>query len=111
VFRKTATAGPPGEPLKAREGLGQRLVRWTDEAIDVAVLRGHSMAIQFDRVPQEFGDADPVDEADPKALRREWLRQFRIWADSSPEQLFAIKVGAVLMTGAIVLLLVFVAAF
>ena len=111
MFRKTVPAGAAGDPPKVREGLGQRLARWTDEALDVAVLRGHALAIQLDRVPQEFGDADPVDETDPKALRREWRRQFRIWADSSPEQLFAIKVGAVLLGGTIVLLLAFVAAF
>ncbi len=108
MFRKAVTAGVA--PPKVRESLGQRLSRWTDELVDAAILRAHGLAVRLDRVPQEFGDADPVDEADPKALRREWLRQFQIWADSSPEQLFALKVGAVLLGGPLLLLLIFIAA-
>ena len=108
MFRKAVTAGVT--PPKDREGLGHRLWRLTDRIVDAAVLQAHGLAVRLDRVPQEFGDADPVDEADPKALRREWRRQFQIWADSSPEQLFALKVGAVLLGGPLVLLLIFIAA-
>lgn len=108
MFRKAVTAGVA--PPKDRESLGQRLWRWTDGLLDAAVLQAHALAVRLDRVPPEFGDGDPVDETDPQALAREWRRQYRIWADSSPEQLFAIKVGAVLLGGALIVLLIFIAA-
>ncbi|WP_309091436.1 hypothetical protein [Phenylobacterium sp.] len=98
MFRKAVTAGSDA-PLAAKPSL-----------LDAAVLRLHALAVRLDRVPPEFGDAEPVDETDPKALRREWARQYRIWADSSPEQLFAIKVGALLLGGPLLVLLIFIAA-
>lgn len=112
MVRKAAVpAGPAEPPAKVRESLGHRLSRLGRELLDAATLRAHTFAVRLDRVPQEFGDADPVDEKDPKALRSEWLRQYRIWAGASPEQLFAIKAGGLMLGAALVLLLIMVAAF
>lgn len=97
MFRKVAAAGAVAPPTRP-------------SLLDVATLRLHALAQRLDWTPSEFGDAEPVDETDPRALRREWLRQYRIWADSSPEQLFAIKVGAILLGAPLIVLLVFIAA-
>ncbi|WP_041373294.1 hypothetical protein [Phenylobacterium zucineum] len=108
MFRRAAPAGTAGPRAKIREG-GRPGRLWRGVA-DAAVLRLHALAVRFDWTPQAFGDAGPVDETDPSALRAEWLRQYRTWADASPEQLFAIKVGAVLLGGAIAGLLILIAA-
>ncbi|MCR5875319.1 hypothetical protein LRS10_14685 [Phenylobacterium sp. J426] len=78
--------------------------------VDAAVLRLHALAVRLDRVPSEFGDVAPVDETDPRAVRAEWLRQYRIWADSNPERLFAIKVGGLLLGVPLLVLLAVIAA-
>jgi hypothetical protein len=70
-------------------------------ASDWLVLRGHGLARRFDAIPQEFGAPDGIDEDDPKALRAEWLRQLRLWADYNPEEVFALKVGGGLLLAAV----------
>ena len=61
----------------------------------------------MDWTPHEFGSAAPVDEGDPKAVRAEWRRLARLWADYNGEALFAIKAGALMLgvgLGAVLLL-------
>ncbi|MGA0606782.1 hypothetical protein ACO2Q0_12355 [Phenylobacterium sp. VNQ135] len=97
MFRKAVVAGAAAPPSKP-------------SFLDAMVLKLHALAVRFDQVPTEFGELGPVDETDPRAVREEWLRQYRIWADSNPERLFAIKVGAILLGGPLLVLLIFIAA-
>ncbi len=98
MFRKAVTAGADA-PLAPKPSF-----------LDAAVLRLHALAVRLDQVPSEFGDVEPVDETDARAVRAEWLRQYRIWADSNPERLFAIKVGGLLLGVPLVILLGVIAA-
>ena len=86
----SAGLGSAPRERPSRDGVGRRL-------LDALTLRAHALAVALDRVPDEFGDAEPVDERDAAALRREWLRHLRIWADSSPEQVFALKAGGLML--------------
>ena len=61
------------------------------------MLRGHRIADRFDRLPNEFGKNGPVDETDAGAVLGEWRRCLRLWADYSPEEVFALKWGAALL--------------
>ena len=87
-----------------------RFVPWTRRLADAATVRAHELAVRFDQLPAAFGDEEPVDETDAAAIRREWRRQLRLWAGSSPEQVFAIKAGALMLGGVLALLLVVIAA-
>jgi hypothetical protein len=107
VFRKAVLPAGAAEP---RDKLQARAAALLDRALDAAVLRAHALAVRLDRVPDGFGDEVPVDETDPKALRREWLRLLRLWADYSPEEVFALKAGALMLGGVLVALLIAVAA-
>jgi len=100
--RSTAARGLRGDPGAIR-ALAQR---W----LDAATLRAHALADRWEQLPASFGEAGPVSPTDPAALRREWLRVLRSWASDSPEQLFAIKAGVLMLAGALALLLVVVAA-
>jgi len=84
----TAAAG------SAREKLGDRLRSHISGWCGRAVLGAHALAVKLDRLPEEFGRETPVDESDPKAVAREWLRQLRLWVAYNPEEVFAIKVWA-----------------
>jgi hypothetical protein len=75
-----------------------------------AVLWLHGLADRLDLIPAEFGRDAPVDAADGGALAKEWLRQARLWADHNPEEMLGLKVGAVLLGGALVALIVLVRA-
>lgn len=81
----------PGTPSPAS------LNRLPRRLADAATLRAHRLACRWDVTPQEFGRDAPVDEDDPQAVRREWLRQLRLWAAYNPEQVFALQVGAGLL--------------
>ena len=60
---------------------------------DTFTLKLHSLAVRLDLAPQDFGDAGPTDLTDARAVRREWLRQIRMWAAYNPEDVFALKAG------------------
>lgn len=95
---------------RARDLWNSRLAPGVRRLADAATLRAHGLAIRFDQVPEAFGVEEPVDETDATAVRREWLRQLRLWAGSSPEEVFAIKAGALMLGGVLALLLVVIAA-
>ena len=85
-------------PARRRAGLFDHLVLWA-----------HGVAVRRDWLPSEFGDAGAVDEPDASAVRREWLRHLRMWADSSPEQVFAIKAGGLMLGGTLAVLVLLIA--
>lgn len=89
MFRKAALDA--GVAASASSSLGSIPRR----IFDTATLKLHALAVRLDEVPQEFGDAEPVDTSNPTALRREWLRQLKMWASYNPEDVFALKAGAV----------------
>jgi len=68
----------------------------------------HRQALRLDLVPAAFGDEAPVDENDAGSLVREWRRQLRLWADYSPEQVLAIKLGSLALGVALVVLVILV---
>lgn len=80
--------------VKAATGVEAPPARLHTRLIDGLTLKAHALAVRFDLAPAEFGDADPVDDTDPAALRREWLRQLRMWASYNPEDVFALKAAA-----------------
>jgi hypothetical protein len=96
---------PPREAADQRKresGLrqtGERTIVWL-----------HEQADRMDLVPPEFGDGHPVDRADAGSLLTEWARQARLWAGYNPEQVLGLKVGAVALGAALVLLVVLVGA-
>jgi hypothetical protein len=96
---------PPLHPARPARAL-DRLKR----ARDGAVVWLHRQAERLDLVPQAFGEETPVDAGDAKSLAREWLRQARLWADYSPEQVLAIKTGAVALAVALLVLVILVGA-
>jgi hypothetical protein len=106
VFRKAVS--PVGVPT-ARLKLQARLAALAERVLDGLVLRAHGLAVRLDRVPEGFGDDAPVNEADAGAVRREWLRLLRQWADYSPEEVFALKAGALMLGAVLVGLLIMVA--
>lgn len=77
-------------------------------AWDGTALRLHRLADRFDLLPPAFGEQAEIDEADARAVTSEWVRCLRLWADYSPEQVFALKVGAALLIAALVGLWIFV---
>jgi hypothetical protein len=76
---------------------GERLVIWL-----------HAEAQRRDLVPTEFGEREPVDETDAGALVREWMRQARLWADYNPEEMLALKAGAVGLGAALLVLVILI---
>jgi hypothetical protein len=64
---------------------------------DRMALAAHRLADKLDIVPSEFGREGPVDEADARSVRAEWLRHLKLWSAYNPEEVFALKVGGVLL--------------
>jgi hypothetical protein len=92
----------PAWPQRLTERLrphGERAVLWL-----------HRQADRLDLIPAEFGKEAVVDEADGGSLAREWLRQAKLWAGYNPEEMLALKVGGVLLGGALLALIVLVRA-
>ena len=106
MFRKALFPAGAPEPRAKQQGRGGGLLQ---RALDALVLKAHALAVRLDRVPESFGDAAPVDENDAGAVRREWLRQLHQWADYSPEEVFALKAGGLMLAVVVVILLVVVA--
>ena len=77
--------------------------------LDALTLKGHALAVRLEQLPDGFGDATPVDETDPRAVRAEWRRQFHLWVDYSPEQVFALKAGALILGAALAVVLAAIA--
>jgi len=95
-----APAARPRTPLKARvRRAGERAVLWL-----------HRQADRFDVIPTEFGEDVEVDQTDARAILREWLRQARLWAGYNPEEMFALKAGAVAVGLALLMLVALVGA-
>jgi hypothetical protein len=90
-------------PAPARAGRVRRLA-------GAAVLWSHRMAERFDLVPTEFGEDRSIDPRDAGAVVREWLRQLRLWAAYNPEELLALKAGAVALGLALAILIALVGA-
>jgi hypothetical protein len=79
-------------------------------ASDSTVLWLHRQADRFDLVPTEFGREAEVDPGDARSVAREWWRQARLWAAYNPEEMFALKVGAVAFGAALIGLVLLVGA-
>jgi hypothetical protein len=75
-----------------------------------AVVWLHALADRMDLVPAEFADDPSVDRSDARSLLREWRRQARLWASYNPEEMLALKAGAVALGLALVVLVALVAA-
>lgn len=75
---------------------------------DLAVLRLHRLADRFEQLPPDFGAEAEVDETNANAVAAEWIRCLRLWAAYSPEQMFALKVGAALLVATLIGLWIFV---
>ena len=97
---------PPREAEGLRRTAARRLRRMTGEA----VLWLHRQADRFDLIPSEFGRESEVVEGDARSIAREWWRQARLWAAYNPEEMFALKAGAVALGLALVILIVLVGA-
>lgn len=95
----TGSAAPGGPFTWVRKALAA-----LSQGRDRLVLAAHRTADRFDLVPPEFGRETPVDESDAKSVRREWWRYLRLWSAYNPEEVFALKVGGVLLATAIVAL-------
>jgi hypothetical protein len=80
------------------------------QAAETAVIWLHAQAERMDLVPTEFGDEAPVDRGDPRSLIKEWRRQARLWAGYNPEQVLALKAGAVALGVALLVLVALVGA-
>jgi hypothetical protein len=79
-------------------------------ASETAVVWLHRQADRMDLVPPEFGEETAVDTSDARSLLREWLRLAKLWAAYSPEQVLAIKTGAVALAVALIALVILVGA-
>lgn len=88
--------GPSAWAAKAKAVLGH--------GGDRLVLVAHKAADRFDLVPPEFGRESPIDESDARSVRQEWWRYLRLWSAYNPEEVFALKVGGVLLATAVVAL-------
>ena len=80
-----------------RPRLRDRLVLWL-----------HAQAERLDRVPADFASA--IDTTDAHAVRGEWIRLARLWADHNPEELLAWKAGVAVLGGALLVLVIVVRA-
>ena len=77
---------------------------------ETAVLWLHRQAERLDLTPPEFGQEREVDPTDGGAVRREWVRQAKLWAGYNPEQMLALKAGAVALGIALLVLVILVGA-
>lgn len=68
---------------------------------DGLVLSLHRLADRLEWLPPEFGAEAPVADDDAPAVVAEWIRCARHWASYNPEEVFALKVGAVMLIGAV----------
>ena len=75
---------------------------------DKTVLWLHRQADRLDLVPPEFGQDSAVDDTDASSLLHEWLHQAKMWASYNPEQMLALKAGAVALGVALLVLVVLV---
>jgi hypothetical protein len=96
---------------------GARLRGFVDAAVqrlrpgaERAVLWLHRRVERMDLVPGEFGRDAEVDQTDAGSLAREWLRQAKLWAGYNPEEMLALKAGALALGVALLLLIVLVGA-
>lgn len=80
------------------------------QAGEMTIVWLHEQADRMDLVPTEFGGEAPVDRGDAGSLLKEWLRQARLWAAYSPEQVLALKAGAVALAVALLVLVALVGA-
>jgi hypothetical protein len=79
-------------------------------AADGLIVWAHREAQRRDLVPAEFGQGSPVDETDASALLHEWTHQARLWADYNPEEMLALKAGAVGLGAALLVLVIAIGA-
>ncbi|MDB5444607.1 MAG: hypothetical protein JWP73_2983 [Phenylobacterium sp.] len=87
-----------------------RTLQWLRPAGERLMLWLHRQAERLDLVPTEFGAETSVDREDAGSLATEWLRQARLWAGYNPEQMLALKAGAVALGAALLFLVVLVGA-
>jgi hypothetical protein len=95
---------PAGSAAESKPGNRLR------QAGEKAVVWLHAQAERMDLVPTEFGDETPVDRSDAQLLLREWRRQARLWASYNPEEMLALKAGAVALAVALLVLVALVGA-
>ena len=103
----------PSQDLEARSRPAQQTNRMLERLRPTGervVLWLHRQAERLDMVPTEFGDETPVDRQDAGSLVTEWLRQARLWAGYNPEEMLALKAGAVALGVALLFLVVLVGA-
>lgn len=93
-----AASAPQAKPRHLRQA-GEKAVLWL-----------HRYADRMDLVPPEFGQEAQVDHADGGSLLREWVRQGRLWAAYNPEQMLALKAGAVALGIALLTLVILIGA-
>lgn len=97
-------AGPAREPLFRR--IADQSVRSLRPTGEKTVLWLHRQADRMDLVPPEFGQEAEVDRESAGSLVKEWIRQAKLWAGYNPEEMLALKAGAVAL-GVALLVLVF----
>lgn len=95
---EAAAARRPRAPREAPDDVPQ------PGPVPSALLALHRLARRLRLVPPEFGREAPVDASNPQAVRAEWRRYFRLWADHAPQEIFALKIGAALLAAGIVAL-------
>lgn len=93
--------------LQARTTARERPLR---RVMGAAILWLHRQADRLDLIPSEFGDETPVDTGDAWKVAAEWRRQLRLWAAYNPEEVLAMKAGAVTLGAALVILVAVVGA-
>lgn len=94
-----ADPGVQPRPRGRLRKLSDRVVVWL-----------HRQAERADLVPAEFAAGREIDAADAEALRDEWVRQLRLWADHNPEELLAWKAGVAVLGAALLVLVIVVRA-
>lgn len=90
----TAARACPGERPRP---IGRALAR-------PITLTLHGLVRRLRLAPPEFGRDRPVDETDAVAVRAEWRRYLRLWARTSPQEIFALKLYGTLMAVALIAL-------
>lgn len=95
---QTPPAEAPRKPARLRRA-GEDAVLWL-----------HRQADRMDLVPPEFGQEAEVDDHDAGSLLREWTRQAKLWAAYNPEEMLALKAGAVALGVALFVLIVIIGA-
>jgi hypothetical protein len=94
------------EPLLRK--LADRSFRPLKPTGEKTVVWLHKQADKMDLVPTEFGQEEPVDEADAGSLLKEWMRQAKLWASYNPEEMLALKAGGVALGIALLVLVILV---